>query len=204
MQLKKRFAPIALILFLILPTHSSAVSRTYSIVPNASEISINIQVLGFSSLSGQFQVISGKIITDIDDWRRNYVQIEIDANSVDTSQQYINEQIKSASFLDTKRYPRITFIGRQFRWNKHNKLQITGPLTLHGITKDITLMAELAPEPAGPRQELIFSGYTILKRSDFGINTAIPILDNEIKLTFKVQAFETFLSPPDSPYSGPP
>lgn len=70
---------------------------------------------------------------------------------------------------------------------------MTGDLTLHGVTKPVTLdvtVNKLAENPLAKKEEAGFSATATLKRSDFGMKTFLPAIDDEVKLILEVEAYK--------------
>jgi polyisoprenoid-binding protein YceI len=98
--------------------------------------------------------------------------------------------VKGEKFLDVAQYPQMTFVSTKVTREADQTLRIDGQLTLHGVTKPLTLHARLnkaAPNPFDKRPTLGFSATGSLKRSDYGIATYIPVIGDEVTLTIDAE-----------------
>src|SRR6202012_5119789 len=110
--------------------------------------------------------------------------------SVDTGFPARDTDLKSEKFLDVVKYPQMRFESTKGTVDADQTLRIDGQLTLHGVTKPLTLHAKLnkaAPNPFDKRPTLGFSATGLLKRSDFGIATYIPMIGDEVSIAIDAE-----------------
>jgi polyisoprenoid-binding protein YceI len=124
------------------------------------------------------------------------VEVAIDASSIDFGLGNFDARVESPEFLDVKKYPKITFVSTQIKRTDMNHGTMTGNLTLHGVTKPITLATTFnGAGPAGRRVKMGFSATTRLNLADYAIdigtnNVSGPVLLN-IEVEFNSQATQT-------------
>jgi polyisoprenoid-binding protein YceI len=114
----------------------------------------------------------------------------VKTDSLDTAFAPRDKDVKSEKFLDVAKYPEIRFVSTKVTREPDQTLRIDGQLTLHGLTRPLTLHARLnkeAPNPFDKRPTLGFSATGSLKRSDFGIATYIPVIGDEVSLTIDAE-----------------
>jgi polyisoprenoid-binding protein YceI len=143
--------------------------ETYEFDRSRSTIGFTVrQFLG--TTHGKFTKFEGTIDIDREHPERSSVRAKIDVASVDTGISKRDDHLRSADFFDVARYPEITFKSRVVKQTGDNSGDIIGDLTMHGVTKSITLHVRLiSPASAeGPRTRWAVRTES-LKRADFGL-----------------------------------
>jgi polyisoprenoid-binding protein YceI len=151
------------------------VAGTWDIDPTHSAVSFSVRHLMVSKVRGRFNGVSGRLVTG-DDLLDSSVTAEIDVTSFDTGNPQRDEHIRSADFLHATRFPTMTYRSSGLRWDGDN-LVVDGELTLHGITRPVSLTVELTgfgPDPYGGTRAG-FSATAKINRKDFGIDTELPL-----------------------------
>lgn len=137
--------------------------------------------------------VSGTATYDAADPAKNTVDVSIDASSVDTRVQMRDNDLRSPNFLDVQKYPTITFKSKQAKSAGSGKMQIVGDLTIHGVTKEVTLDVDgpSAPikDPWG-NQRIGASASTKINRKDFGVNGASGVVGDEISITIDTELIQ--------------
>ena len=143
----------------------------YALDPVHSFVSFRISHLGVSMLQGRFDTIDGAFTWDKDNPSRAKVDITIKTASVNTNHAERDKHIRGQDFLDIDKYPEATFESTGFSGDASSGT-LTGDLTLHGVTRPVSIAMTLVgegPDPWGGYRAG-FSGSTSIKRSDFGIS----------------------------------
>ena len=131
-----------------------------------------VRHLMVSTVRGTLGKVTGAVTLDEADPSKSSVEASIDATTIDTREPKRDAHLKSPDFLDVAKYPTITFKSKKVTKVSDSKFQVTGDLTLHGVTKEVTLDAEGLPKPfKDPMGKLRLGGVvtTKLNRKDFGI-----------------------------------
>src|SRR6201997_4973038 len=126
----------------------------------------------FSTVPGKFDDFTGTINYDEANPEQSSVEVTIKTASIDTGVKMRDDDLRSPNFFDAKKYPEITFKSSAVKKTGENTADVTGDLTMHGVTKEVVLKVELLGMGAGPNNSTV-SGWdasTALKRSDFGLN----------------------------------
>jgi polyisoprenoid-binding protein YceI len=123
--------------------------------------------------------------------KRIAVDISIDANSISTGYEKLEEHLRAEDFFDTAKYPTITFksTGSVFKGGKLTSL--TGNLNLHGVTKPVTLAVNAfrcAHAPLYKKDVCGADAVATIKRSDFGMGYGIPAVDDQVKLLIQIES----------------
>jgi len=151
---------------------------------------------GLSNFIGQFQGFEGKFKIDEKDLTASSFSVEIDADSIDTDVPALDKHLKQDDFLDVAKYPKLRFVSQGIRQVSSDKYAVTGELTMHGVTKPVTLDARLNFQGRHPLADfydnyktdyLGFSATTSINRSDFGISTFAPMLADQVEIRLEAE-----------------
>jgi len=138
---------------------------------------------------GRFTDFSGTFALDDADATKSNFNFEVKAASVDTNQPKRDEHLKSPDFLNAKQYPTITFKSTAVKKGQQDKtLEVTGDMTLHGVTRAVTANVEVLGKgefPPGMQRTGIEATFSV-KLSDFQIK-GVPGVGDEIKLIVAVE-----------------
>lgn len=171
--MKKLFSTIALSAALIAPAASTfAVPVTYNLDPDHTYPSFEADHFGGLSIwRGKFTRNSGIVILDVEK-KTGSVDVKIDVGSIDFGMAKLNEHVKSAEMFDVAKYPTATYKGRFTKFDGDKPTVIVGDLTLHGVTKPITLQINqflCKPHPMLKKEVCGADALATLNRKDFGI-----------------------------------
>jgi len=170
-----------------------AQAGTWQIDPNHSSAQFSARHLGVSTVRGAFTKVSGSAQYDPSDPTKNSLNATIQAASVDTRVEMRDNDLRSPNFLDAQKFPTITFLSKQVTSVGSGRLQIAGDLTIHGVTKEVTLDVEgpSAPikDPWG-NQRIGASASTKINRKDFGVNGAPGVVGDDINITIDVELIQ--------------
>lgn len=155
-----------------------------------TQIVFNVNHLGFSHSYGKFTGYSGTINFDPEAPESSSVDVSIDAKSVDLNNAKWNDHVKSADILDTEKFPTITFKSTKIEVTGEKTANITGDLTLHGVTKPVvlaTVFNKLDKHPMNGHTVAGFSATARFKRSDFGVNYGLPNIGDDVSIVIEVE-----------------
>ena len=178
----------ALILGLV--ASGAAQTAPWQIDPNHSAAEFSVRHLGVSTVRGAFTKVSGTASYDPADPSKTTLEATIDAASVDTRVQMRDNDLRSPNFFDVQKYPTLTFRSTQVRPAGEGKLQITGDLTIHGVTKQVVLDVDGPSAPIkSPKgeQRIGASATTKINRRDFGVNGAPGVAGDDVTITIDVE-----------------
>ena len=111
---------------------------TYNIDPSHSRVNFSVKHMMIATVRGAFTALSGSITVDPEDPTTLQFSAEIDATSFDTGNDQRDGHVKGPDFLDVEKYPTLTFSGSGAK-KVGDGYQVTGDLTLHGVTKPVTI-----------------------------------------------------------------
>ena len=184
---------LSVIFALTLTSLAAAQAGTWHIDPNHSSAQFSVRHLGVSTVRGAFTKVSGTAQYNASDPTKDSLEATIEASSVDTRVEMRDNDLRSAHFLDVEKFPTITFKSKQTKSAGAGRLQMTGDLTIHGVTKEVTLDVD---GPTGPikdpmgNQRIGASASTKINRQDFGVTGAPGVVGDEINITIDVELIQ--------------
>jgi polyisoprenoid-binding protein YceI len=154
----------------ILAATASAQSTTWQLDPAHSNAQFSVRHLGISNVQGEFTKLTGTVNLDDQDISKSAVNATIDVASLDTRVPHRDDDLKSDHFFDVAKYPTITFQSTKISSTGEGTAKMTGNLTIHGVTKEVTF------DVTGPTKVIQAMGTrrgasatTKINRQDFGM-----------------------------------
>lgn len=146
--------------------------EVYKLDPVHSSITFKVRHF-FSYVTGSFKKFEGTITVDPDHPEKSSVMATIDATSIDTQNEKRDEHLRNADFFDVTKFPTITFKSKSVKQTGADAGDIVGDLTMHGVTKEITLHAKFLGKGKGMGEKSI-SGWQVtpdpIKRSEYNLS----------------------------------
>jgi len=184
---------LVLIAALSLVAAAIAQAGAWQIDPNHTSAQFSVRHLGVSTVRGAFTKVSGSAKFDPSDPSKTSLDASIEAASVDTRVEMRDNDLRSPNFLEVQKYPTITFHSKQVKAGGAGKLQITGDLTIHGVTKEVTLDVDgpsaAIKDPWG-NQRIGAAASTKINRKDFGVNGLPAVVGDEIAITIDAELIQ--------------
>jgi len=169
----------------------SPTQSTWRLDPHHTLVEFSAKHMMVTTVKGHFQSVRGTIIVDEADLSRSSVEVEIDAASLVTGVEYRDNHLKSADFLEVEKYPLITFKSTRVEPKGNDHAKIVGDLTIHGVTRETVLDAELTGRGKSPMGHEIaaFDARTAINRKDFGLtwNMALETGGVLVSETIKIE-----------------
>ena len=154
----------------ILAAATQAQTTIWQLDPAHSNAQFSVRHLGISNVQGEFTKLTGTVQLDDQDISKSTVNATIDVNSLDTRVQNRDNDLKSDHFFDVGKFPTITFQSTKIVSTGEGTAKMTGNLTLHGVTKEVTF------DVTGPTKVIQVMGTrrgasatTKINRQDFGM-----------------------------------
>jgi len=178
----------------LLMAHSAFAADTFVFDKVHSTIGFQVRHF-FSKVPGKFNDFSGQIQLDEANPEQSSVEVTIKTASVDTGFKKRDDDLRSPNFFDAAKFPEITFKSTSVKRTGENTADVTGNLTMHGVTKEVVLKVELLGKGAGP-QNTTTSGWdatTALKRSEFGLTwnqviEGLQVAGDDVQIELHVKA----------------
>ncbi|SFR52710.1 Polyisoprenoid-binding protein YceI [Marinobacter daqiaonensis] len=153
-------------------------------------ITFEISHLGYSTLYGRFNEFDGQFTFDADNPANSSVEVTIDTASVDSNHAERDKHLRSEDFLYVDEYPRATFKSTEVVVNDDgDEAEVTGDLTLRGVTREVTLDVDLVGHGEDPwgGYRMGFDAQTELRLEDFGIPMDLGPASETVKLEISVE-----------------
>jgi polyisoprenoid-binding protein YceI len=152
-----------------------------------------ISHMGFSYTYGRFNKVDGKYTLDEANPAACSFEITIDASSIDTNDAKRDGHLKGTDFLSTAEFPLLTFKSTEVTGEKNDKgemvYQVKGDLTIHGVTRPVTLPLRLLKVGPGMdgKQRSGFICETRIMRTEFGMTNMIPMIGDDVAITISFE-----------------
>ncbi|HEX5438411.1 MAG TPA: YceI family protein [Gemmatimonadaceae bacterium] len=169
---------------------------TWELDPVHTLVEFSAKHMMITTVKGRFTDISGTILADEADRSRSSVKATIKAASIDTRTEQRDNHLRSADFLDVEHYPDITFTSTRVEAADQKHLRVIGDLTIHGVTKPVTLDTIFEGRMKDPwgGERAGFTAKARIDRREFGLtwNQALEaggiLVSNEIDISINAQA----------------
>jgi len=161
--------------------------NTWTADKSHSKLGFVITHLMITDVEGSFKNFESTITTSKDDFSDAVITLSADVNSVNTEDDKRDGHLKGADFFDAEKFPKLTFKSTSVKKLAGNKFKVSGLLSLHGVTKPVTLDATLRGVTTNPMSKKATAGFKVtgtIKRADFALGSKYPnaMLSNEITL----------------------
>jgi len=171
---------------------------TYTLDPAHTRIGFVARHAMVTKVRGSFDEFAGTAVLDGANPANSRVEVTIEAASIDTRNAQRDEHLRSNDFLAMQEYPKITFASTGVRQAGENTFEVTGDLTIKGVTNEITIPFEFegsAKDPFG-NLRVGFEGSVVINRKDWGVtwNAALEgggvLVSDRVTLEFEISAIK--------------
>jgi polyisoprenoid-binding protein YceI len=174
----------------------AAHASSWVLDPDHTTIGFSVKHMMVSEVKGSFDTFTGSVEIDDKDPSKSLVNVEIDVASIDTRNAKRDEHLKSADFFDAAKSPKMTFKSTKVEIAKDGSMKITGDLTMHGVTKSVTLasapLSAAVKDPWGGSHRGT-TATTTINRKDFGLtwNKALEaggvVVSEDVKIELQIE-----------------
>ena len=184
--------------FCFLQSAALAANTEWKLDPAHTKAAFAVKHMMVSNVHGEFGKVSGTVHYDGKTLGDSGVSAVIDVSSINTNEPQRDQHLKSADFFDAAKYPTITFKSKKVE-SDPDGFKIIGDLTMHGITKPVTLTAESLPPPIKDPMGFLRTGTearTKVNRKDFGIafNTVMDnggaLVGDDVDITIEAELIQ--------------
>jgi polyisoprenoid-binding protein YceI len=171
---------------------SAAKAGTYKVDPYHTQIVFSLSHLGFTNFTGTFSDVSGSLKFDPKNIGSSKLDITLPTTSVLTPVTKLNDELKGVEWFDAANYPDATFSATKISPDKNDAFVIIGNMTMHGVTKPVSLKARFIGAGVNPINKVYTIGFeatATIKRAEFGVNKYVPLVGDNVHLTI-AGAFE--------------
>ena len=170
-------------------------TTTLTVDASHSGIHFTARHMVITKVRGSFKTFSGTIDYDQADPTKSKVDVSIDAASIYTADEKRDGHLKSADFFDIEKFPKLTFKSKSISKGGAG-FKVTGDLSMHGVTKEVVLDAEIEGSGKDPwgNEKVAFAAKTSVNREDFGLkwNQVLEaggvLVSNKIDIELDIQA----------------
>lgn len=164
----------------------AAAADKFTLDKTHARLAFTINHLGFSDVSGDLAKFDGELMLDQKNLAQSSVSMTIDTDSIQSGFDKRDAHLKSADFFDAAKNPTVSFKSTKVQDLGHGKLKVTGDLSMHGVTRPVTLdvsINKIGPNPMNAAQTKAgFTATGTIKRSDFDLKYALPAVADEVRL----------------------
>lgn len=168
-----------------------AAPQKYTLDASHSQIIFSYQHLGFSTTHGMFSGFSGEIMFDKDAPASSSVSVSMPVKSMMTGWEKRDGEFMSADFFDATDDELVTFTSTGIEVTGENTANITGDLTINGVTKSVVLDSKLNQISDHPIRKKPWAGFdatTTIKRTDFNVGKFAPYVSDEVQVKISIEA----------------
>lgn len=157
--------------------------------PPHSQLYFTVTHLGFNDISGTFDNATIKLSASKPDFSDATFELTAQTNSINTLVEARNNHLKSADFFDVEKFPTLSFKTTELKAKGKGKFKLTGDLTMHGVTKSVTLDLIYRGQTTNPMSSKLTTSFQVtgvIKRSDFSVGDKFPevIVSDEVRIKF--------------------
>jgi polyisoprenoid-binding protein YceI len=171
---------------------NTAAAGVYKLEPVHTRVLFAVSHMGFTTWYGDFTGASGTLQLDPANPGRSRIEVSVPTASVVTTNAVLDRELRGADWFDAARFPTITFKSRQVVRTGPRTADVAGDLTLHGVTRPVTLHARFNAAGVNPLDKAYTAGFEVsgrIKRSDFGVTKYVPLVGDNVDLIISA-AFE--------------
>ena|ERR1700760_2050997 len=157
----------------------------YDVEPLHTRVLFSVSHMGFTTWYGEFTGVSGSLDLDPKKPAASALEIHIPVAAVSTTNAKLDGELKSDAWLDAGQFPEIVFKSTKVTETGKNAAKVMGDLTLHGVTKPVTLAVKFNGAGTNPLDKKYTAGFEVsgkIKRSDFGVKTYVPLIGDDVDL----------------------
>lgn len=161
-----------------------AFAQNWTLDKAHSNLGFTVTHMMLSEVDGKFQDFDVKMTSSKDDFTDAQINLTADTKSIYTNQEKRDTHLKSADFFEVEKYPTLTFKSKSISKVSSNKYKLMGDLTMHGVTKPVTLDAVITGPVTNPTSKKTLAGFKVtgeVKRADFTLGKApAAVVSDEI------------------------
>jgi len=188
--MKPRFTPLLLAgLVLGFAGTASAAVETYVADPAHSSVNFSIRHF-FTKVPGRFTNFTATLNVDRDHLENSSAEASIEIASVKTEAPDRDAHLQKPEFFDAAQFPRMTFKSKSWKKTGDDSFDVTGDLTIKGVTKEVVLKVKSLGFGPGARGAMLsgWEGSTTIQRTDFGVSAFPKVVGADVEITINVEA----------------
>lgn len=172
------------------------IMSTWKVDGAHTNVGFSVKHMMVSTVRGRFTEVEGKIEGDPKELTDAKIEFTIDASSIHTNNEDRDNHLRSDDFFDVEKYPKITFVSTEIKQTSDNKYDITGDMTMKGVTNKVTFEAEYEGSATNPWgvEVVAFEVNGKISRKEFdltwnqALETGGVLVGDDIKVSMELQA----------------
>ena len=183
------FAPLLLTASLLASVPALAADK-YTLDKSHTNVLFFIDHLGFSQTIGRFDDMDATLMLDEASPEKSAVEVTIRPAGVNTQSTELNQHLQKAEWFNSEKFPEIKFVSKSVVKTGSDTADVTGDLTMLGVTKSVTLKAKLNKADYFQMADAWVAGFnaeTAIKRSEFGMTNYVPMVGDEVKIIISAE-----------------
>jgi len=175
--MKKISLLLSIVAVLSLSAFTTSSPTTWTNDAPHSQLFFTVTHLGINDVSGTFDDFTVNVVSSKEDFSDAVFTLTAKTNSINTRVEARNNHLKSADFFDVEKYPELTFTSTEVTPAGENKYKLTGDLTIHGVTKTVTVDLLYRGQTTNPMTSQLTTSFQVdgtIKRSDFEVGGKFP------------------------------
>jgi polyisoprenoid-binding protein YceI len=166
----------------------SRAAKGWGIDETHTSIGFKINAIGFPTTQGHFNHYSGRIFIDVEHPSKSFTSFTVDSTSVDLGSKPFNDFVKSTTLLNAEKFPTLSFTSTNVEKVDPRTARVIGNLTMLGVTKQIALTVKIDADSTTLGRAFVFVATGTINRSEFGMVSGLPIIDDALEITVKTRA----------------
>jgi|SRR5579864_1650316 len=165
-------------------------AQVYKVDPVHSTVLFRVKHMNVSYLNGRFNEITGSIAIDDQNPAQCSFELKVATDKVDTAIAKRDTHLKSPDFFNARQFPTINFKSKHVSKEGDNSYDVAGDMTIHGVTKPVSLKVEQTGVAQNPRGGQVAGFETVftIKRSEFGMTNMLGMVGDEVRITVNIEA----------------
>ena len=171
---------------------SQVAAGSYAVEPEHTQVGFGVSHMGFTTYYGRFAGASGTLELTPKNPAGSRLSVSVPTASVSTTSDKLDGELRGPDWFDAAKYPQISFVSTGIVPSGFGAAKVSGNLTMHGVTKPVTLDVRFVgagTNPLDKKYTVGFSATGVLSRSEFGVKTYVPLVGDEVAITIS-GAFE--------------
>jgi polyisoprenoid-binding protein YceI len=168
------------------PDPATVQAGAYHIEPSHTRVQFAVNHLGLSTYFGDFTGAKGSLTLDPKAPAASKVEVTLPISSVSTTNTVLDGELKGADWFDAAKFPTLSFRSTSVTPTGKDTAKVAGELTLHGVTKPVTLEVRFhgaGNNPLSKAYTVGFDDHGTIKRSEFGVTKYVPLVSDEVEIT---------------------
>jgi polyisoprenoid-binding protein YceI len=177
-------------------TNATDTISTWTLDAAHSTFGFSVRHMMITTVRGQFSSVSGQLELNGEDPTQSAISLEIETASIGTGNEQRDAHLRSADFFDAENHPKITFVSSGIRATGDDTYDVTGALTIRGVTREVVVKVEEEGRGIDPwgQSKIAYTASTKIRRTDYGLNwnqaleAGGVLVAEEVKIEVELQA----------------